>query len=84
MQFLQLTVVTLRTALQENQYKLHITLYNMQMRTAKRESIVPPPPASGTFKIEKNDEGDIIATPTRNGKKFSDKPSHVHDQVDGS
>ena len=45
-----------------------------------RVSIVPPPPLleKGTFKIEKRDNGVMIATPTKAGK-LAPSPSHVYE-----
>ena len=54
------------------------------MSTAKRVSIIPPPPASGSFKIEKTDRGDIVATPVKDGRKLTIQPSHAYDQNGGS
>ena len=49
------------------------------MSTPKRVSIIPPPPAAGTFKIEKTEVGTIIATPTKDGKPTA-KPTHACNQ----
>ena len=43
-----------------------------------RVSLVPPPPERGVFKIEKRDDGIMVATPSKGGELAS-SPSHVHE-----
>ena len=56
---------------------------HIKMSTAKRVSIIPPPPASGSFMIEQTEFGTIVATPSKNGKPEA-QPTHVFDKGTGT
>ena len=52
------------------------------MSAPKRVSIIPPPPAAGSFKIETIANETIIATPSKQGK-VQGTLSHAHDKDAG-
>ena len=52
------------------------------MSSPKRVSMIPPPPAKGSFKIETTANGTVIATPSKQGI-VQGSPSHTYNKETG-